>query len=72
MKKAIVIGCAGSGKTMVMLHRLSYLMYNNENIKPRDVLIITPSNSFNAFINMHSIVPRELKVVKSFLKTQGL
>ncbi len=47
----ILQGCAGSGKTMVMLHRLSYLMYNNENIKPRDVLIITPSNSFNSFID---------------------
>ena len=47
----ILQGCAGSGKTMVMLHRLSYLMYNNEDIKPRDVLIITPSNSFNAFID---------------------
>ncbi|MBE7077633.1 MAG: hypothetical protein E7377_02875 [Clostridiales bacterium] len=47
----ILQGCAGSGKTMVMLHRLSYLLYNNEDIKPRDVLIITPSNSFNAFID---------------------
>lgn len=47
----ILQGCAGSGKTMVMLHRLSYLMYNNDGIKPRDVLIITPSNSFNAFID---------------------
>jgi len=47
----VLQGCAGSGKTMVMLHRLSYLMYNNEDIKPRDVLIITPSNSFNAFID---------------------
>ena len=47
----ILQGCAGSGKTMVMLHRLSYLMYNNENIKPRDVLVITPSNSFNSFID---------------------
>lgn len=47
----ILQGCAGSGKTMVMLHRLSYLMYNNEDIKPRDVLVITPSNSFNAFID---------------------
>ena len=25
----VLQGCAGSGKTMVMLHRLSYLMYNN-------------------------------------------
>ena len=47
----VLQGCAGSGKTMVMLHRLSYLMYNNEEILPRDVLVITPSNSFNAFID---------------------
>ncbi len=47
----VLQGCAGSGKTMVMLHRLSYLMYNNENIRPRDVLIITPSHSFNSFID---------------------
>ena len=47
----VLQGCAGSGKTMVMLHRLSYLMYNNEDIKPRDVLVITPSRSFNAFID---------------------
>lgn len=47
----VLQGCAGSGKTMVMLHRLSYLMYNSDNIKPRDVLIITPSNSFNSFID---------------------
>ena len=47
----VLQGCAGSGKTMVMLHRLSYLMYNYEDVKPRDVLVITPSNSFNAFID---------------------
>lgn len=47
----VLQGCAGSGKTMVMLHRLSYLMYNSEEIKPRDVLVITPSQSFNAFID---------------------
>lgn len=47
----VLQGCAGSGKTMIMLHRLSFLMYNNENLRPRDVLVITPSNSFNAFID---------------------
>lgn len=47
----VLQGCAGSGKTMVMLHRLSYLMYNNEDISPKEVLIITPSNSFNDFID---------------------
>lgn len=47
----VLQGCAGSGKTMVMLHRLSYLMYNHEDINPRDVLVLTPSNSFNGFID---------------------
>ncbi len=47
----VLQGCAGSGKTMVMLHRLSYLTYNHEDIKPRDVLILTPSRSFNSFID---------------------
>lgn len=60
----VLQGCAGSGKTMVMLHRLSYLMYNNEDIKPRDVLIITPSNSFNAFIDELAAI-LELERVKT-------
>ncbi len=60
----VLQGCAGSGKTMVMLHRLSYLMYNNEDIKPRDVLILTPSNSFNAFIDELAAI-LELERVKT-------
>ncbi|MDE6373429.1 MAG: UvrD-helicase domain-containing protein, partial [Clostridia bacterium] len=47
----IVQGVAGSGKTMILLNRLSYLMYNNEQLKPSSVLVITPSDSFNAFID---------------------
>ena len=47
----VLQGCAGSGKTMILLHRLSYLMYNNEALSPRDVLVITPSDSFNDFID---------------------
>ncbi len=60
----VLQGCAGSGKTMVMLHRLSYLMYNNEEIKPRDVLVITPSDSFNSFIDELSEI-LELEKVKT-------
>lgn len=47
----IVQGVAGSGKTMILLHRLSYLLYNDERLKPSSVLVITPSDSFNAFID---------------------
>ena len=28
----VVQGCAGSGKTMILLHRLSYLMFNNKSM----------------------------------------
>lgn len=63
-KSFVLQGCAGSGKTMVMLHRLSYLMYNNEEIKSRDVLLITPSDSFNAFIDELAAI-LELERVKT-------
>ncbi len=60
----VLQGCAGSGKTMILLHRLSYLMYNNEALSPRDVLVITPSDSFNAFIDELAQV-LELQKVKT-------
>ena len=60
----ILQGVAGSGKTMILLHRLSYIMYNNESIKPTDVLVITPSDSFNSFIDELSAV-LELERVKT-------
>ncbi len=47
----VLQGCAGSGKTMILLHRLSYLLYNNEALNSSDALVITPSDSFNAFID---------------------
>jgi len=47
----VLQGVAGSGKTMIMLHRLSYIMYNNEKLRPTDVLVLTPSDSFNDFID---------------------
>lgn len=59
-----VQGVAGSGKTMIMLHRLSYLMYNNEDLRPSNVLVITPSDSFNAFIDELSAI-LELEKVKT-------
>ena len=60
----IVQGVAGSGKTMIMLHRLSYILYNNEQLRPSDVLVITPSDSFNAFIDELSKI-LELERVKT-------
>lgn len=51
----IVQGCAGSGKTMVMLHRLSFWLYNNKSLKPENIKILTPNENFNIHIGgLHS------------------
>lgn len=60
----VLQGVAGSGKTMILLHRLSYILYNNESVRPTDVLVVTPSDSFNAFIDELSAV-LELEKVKT-------
>lgn len=48
-KTFVVQGCAGSGKTMVLLHRIRYLLVNKD-IDTQDFWLITPSNDFKAFI----------------------
>lgn len=50
-KNLIVQGCAGSGKTMILVHRLSYLKFNNPNLVPDYIKIITPNNLFNMHID---------------------
>lgn len=64
-KSIIVQGCAGSGKTMVLLHRLRYLIYNEE-ISDSDYILLVPGNDFKNFIssisskfniNKNNIVP---------------
>lgn len=44
-KSFYVQGCAGSGKTMILLHRLSYLTYNDKNLDFSRVKIITPNEN---------------------------
>ncbi len=46
----IVQGCAGSGKTMILLHRLAYLIYNYKKLKPESIKIVTPSSIFDQFV----------------------
>lgn len=50
-KNFIVQGCAGSGKTMILLHRLSYLLFNNRALSRKNIKIITPNKYFNTFID---------------------
>lgn len=46
-RSIIVQGCAGSGKTMVLLHRLSSLKYNHPEFDFGKSIIITPNEHFN-------------------------
>jgi len=52
-KNAVINGCAGSGKTMIMYHRLSYMAYNYQSylgkqFNPKNVYIISPSSFFDS------------------------
>ena len=50
-RNIIVQGCAGSGKTMVLLHRLSSLKYQNSGFDfQHDALILTPNDRFTLHI----------------------
>ena len=50
-KNIIVQGCAGSGKTMVLLHRLSSLNYKERYFDfPQNALILTPNDQFTLHI----------------------
>lgn len=46
----IVQGCAGSGKTMIMLHRLSRLQNWVKAFDPKEVLIITPTDYYEMYM----------------------
>lgn len=46
----IVQGCAGSGKTMVLLHRLSAMKYNHPEYNFGNAIILTPNEHFNLHI----------------------
>ncbi|MDQ6598097.1 RNA polymerase recycling motor HelD [Bacillus salipaludis] len=52
----IVQGAAGSGKSTIALHRISYLLYQyHEQIRPKDILILAPNEIFLSYIR--DVVP---------------
>lgn len=46
----VLQGCAGSGKTMVLLHRLSILLFHRKWTGMQKFRIITPNENFNLFV----------------------
>lgn len=56
----IVQGCAGSGKSMIMMHRLPILMYDNIGQLGRNsIYVITPSE---AYIQMAQLLRADLEI----------
>lgn len=47
-KPFILVGCAGSGKTMILYHRIRYMMRNDSSIKAPDIVILSPTRALNA------------------------
>ena len=43
----VVSGCAGSGKTMIMIHRISFLAYNFPEVNSTNTFIISPNTLLN-------------------------
>ncbi|MCF2660970.1 UvrD-helicase domain-containing protein [Pseudoflavonifractor phocaeensis] len=43
----LVVGCAGSGKTMILYHRIRYILRNDTSIKPENITIISPTGTLN-------------------------
>lgn len=59
-RNMVVQGCAGSGKSMIMMHRLPLVLYDNPNsIKETDLYIITPSQMY---IQLAENMRRQLEI----------
>lgn len=43
-KSILVLGCAGSGKTMILMHKIRFIKYNNPSIEMEDFLVISPTD----------------------------
>ncbi|MDA8441117.1 MAG: AAA family ATPase [Peptococcaceae bacterium] len=65
----VVQGCAGSGKSTIALHRVSYLLYNYKNLQAPRVAIIAPNRLFLDYIS--AVLPGlELEEIKQFTFTE--
>ncbi len=51
----LILGCAGSGKTMIMFHRLKYIIRNNKDIALENIFLISSTGLLNSESNDLSI-----------------
>ena len=40
----LVLGCAGSGKTMILMHKIRYMKYNHKDLRMEDIMVLSPTD----------------------------
>ena len=40
----MVLGCAGSGKTMILMHKIRYMKYNHKDLQMEDIIVLSPTD----------------------------
>lgn len=40
----LVLGCAGSGKTMILMHKIRYMKYNHKDLQMEDIIVLSPTD----------------------------
>ena len=65
-RNIICQGVAGSGKTVIIIHRISYLLFNHPKIRPEEFLFIAPNDNFKSELNQ---LNRKLEIDKIKLIT---
>lgn len=67
----IIQGGPGTGKTAIALHRISYLLFNNSQLRDQDVLVVGPNPTFSRYIK--DLLPElgDVDVIQSDLTALG-
>lgn len=72
----VVQGCAGSGKTIILFHRLANMEFSNDDFKISEVIFISPNEGFKNFITgfVRSLDIRNLSMLtfSEYIKNLGV